>query len=116
MRGQQHVLQLPGGLEILLHRLFTALEFFVQTGVFDGDGDLWSDQFQGADVVFRKRADVTAFEIHHADDAVLHNQRDRDFAANARVRLDVARIAEGIARQHRLARTGGGAGDALVHG
>ena len=113
---QQDALELARGLEILIHALLALGDFFVQAGVFHRARDLLGQQRERALVILGKERDALAFDVQHAHDAVLHDQRNRQLRADARVRGDIARVGAGIEHAHRLARFHGRAGNALSPG
>ena len=71
-------------------------------------------QRQRAHVVVREVADAAALQVHHAEHAVLQDQRHRDLRPDVRMRGDVARILGGVVHAHHFARLRRRAGDALA--
>ena len=80
-RRQQHGLQFEGGAQIFLHAPLALADFLVEPRIFDRDRDRRRQQAQRARMVFGEISDALAFQIHHADDAILHDQRHGDFAS-----------------------------------
>ena len=60
------------------------------------------------------KPDALAFEIHHPNHAVLHNQWHRDFGANIGVRGDVTRVGERVFDADGFAGLGRRAGDSAA--
>ncbi len=112
--GEEDALQFARRFEIFLHAALALRELGVEARVFDGAGDLRRKQGEGAHVIVAEVADAVAFEIHHADHAVLHDQRHGDLGADIGVGGDVARIFVGVVDADDFARFGGGAGEALA--
>src|SRR5208283_372229 len=105
--GQQAELQLAGESEVALQALFLAGDFFIEPGVFDGDGELGSERRESALVIFREIVAAGVLEIEHADDFLLVDKWDGQLGASFRINRDVARILGDIGHQDCLFRLRG---------
>ena len=64
----------------------------VEARVLDGDGDLRGHRGEGADVLFVEESSAGVFEIEHADDAFLIEERNDEFRARLRVHGEIALV------------------------
>ena len=67
-------------------------DLFVKPRILDGAGDLRRKQGEQPRVIFGEVADALAFDVHHADHTVLHDQRHRHFGTDVGMRCNVAGI------------------------
>ena len=67
-------------------------------------------------MLFGKGVGVGAFQVEHADEAVLQKQWHHKFGAHGQIgiALDVARVVERVGNAQGAALACGGSGDALV--
>ena len=89
---QKPQLDLARHREILLHPLFLKRHPLVEPRILDGDGDLRGQRDQRALVVFVEVIDPGMFEVEHADDRALVNERHHHLRAGLRIDHEVARI------------------------
>ena len=75
LAGQQQRLQFAGGLEIGVHAALAVGDLLVEPGVFDRAGDLRREQSQRPHVLIGEEGDLYGFQVHHAHNAVAHDQR-----------------------------------------
>ena len=74
----------------------------VEPGVLDRDGGLAGQQRQDLHVALVEGVELGAFEIEHADAAILQQQRNHQLRPRVVDDLDVARILRHVRHQHRL--------------
>ena len=104
-RGQQDGLEFEGGLEILLHAPLAFADLVIKPRIFHRNRDRGRQQRQRARMILREVSDALAFQIQHADHAILQDQRHGDLRANAGMRGDVARIGGGVVDADHFAAT-----------
>ena len=101
-----------------LQALFVVVQLLVQPSVLEGDRERRRHGRQQLLMSIRKRVVLGALEIHHADQAILEQERHHQLGtrANLRSARDVARVEVDVGHSHRLAQRGGGAADAVTQG
>ena len=111
----QHVLQFARGLQILVHALLALGDLLIEARILNRAGDLRRQQRKRPLVIFGEEAEARAFDVQHADNAILHDQRRRQSPTERRhaPRCSAGRATCSITRIASL-RRGGGAGDALA--
>ena len=77
-------------------------DFLVQARVLHRAGDLRRQQRQRAHVIVGEEAHAVALQVHHADHAVLRDQRHGDLGADVGVGGDIARVLAGVVHAHGL--------------
>ena len=75
----------------------------VETRVLDGDGDLRGHRGEHALVLFVEEAGAGVFQIEHADDAALIEERNHHLGARLRVHREIARVLAHIGHVDRRA-------------
>ena len=89
---QQAELHLAGHGDVLLKLALLAVHGLVEARILDGDGDLRAEGGEHALVLFIEEAGAGVFEIEHADDAALVEERDDELGASLGIHRQVARI------------------------
>ena len=114
--GKQLALDFTCGRQIILETVLVPTGFFEQAGIFERDGDVGAERSKHALVLGREGICFGAFEVEHADEPVLKEQRHDELGASveADVALDVARIFERVVDAENAAFGGGGSGEALL--
>ncbi len=75
----------------------------VQTGILDANRDAGGEQRQQALVLFGERSRLVGFDIDHADDFVLGDQRHGQLGAHARRGVDEVLLGRNVVDQHGFA-------------
>ncbi len=78
--------------DIFLKLALLAVNGLIETRILDGDGDLRGQRGQHALVLFIEEVGTSVFEIEHADDAALVEERDDELRAGLGVHGQIARI------------------------
>ena len=120
--GQQAKLDFARHGDVAFELLLLPPDALVETRVLDGDGDLGGHGGEGADVVFVEEGSARVFEIEHADDSFLVEERHDEFRARFGVHGEIALIlahvghVDGTPLAHGCADKAGGDGDAAQRG
>ena len=114
---QQPPLDVAGHFHVHLQAALILADFFVQPGVLEGDGDVGGQGGEHLLVLLGESVVLGAFEIQHADEAVLDHQGHHQLGVDVDgvAAGDVARVEVDVGDAHRLAQGGRGAADADAH-
>ena len=111
---EQRALNAARGVQIALHAALVARHLLVEARVFDRNREMRGQNRKHLHVVRREIVELRAFEIHHADHALLVNHGHGQLRARLGIQHAVARIERHVRNHHRAAKLCRRADDAFV--
>jgi hypothetical protein len=114
--GEKLALNFARGGEVGVKAALGFAGVFVEAGIFQGNGDVGTQGDEHALVLGGEGVGVGAFQVEHADQAILEDQRHDQLGAGVKadVALNIARVLEGVVDSEDPALAGGGAGESLM--